>query len=682
MAVTFRYRPGFIIDMDSIHYAKWFLLPGTGKLIFLSNYDGSWESYLEDFITKAHAGQTAVWSNADGFPRTRALVLDGAQDGDRFKQWVRLQQVPTQFWYSRIPTLTTDQIRTYALIHHGLLYADNNSLAKAWLGCFGSMTRPEYAIESDEVQSLVFSGLQDLPYAALVVLRLPDNDPDSCTAWLKWLMPQISFGDLLLGGATSVANVATCAAFSATGLAKLGLPDQGEDGLGNFPAAFTMGMTNRVHILGDQGTESGKNLWRWEDRSRPPEPGRDPASDAAGEVVLMVYAKSELERDAALVAHVDHPPLGTVILSVVKTHRAPKGRDFEFFGFRDGISQPVLRGTQRYIKGALPRDIVEPGEFILGYRNNEGYFPPSLTLQRDLDPKNRLPLEPDELPGRYPRFDAQQGAKRRDFGRNGTFVAIRQLAQDVGEFHKFTKEKVTELQKIKGLDGVVHEKITVDWVAAKMVGRWRDGTPLIDRAGPTTRKRPPSRVRRDNDFDFASEDPQGLLCPFGAHIRRANPRDSLEPGDREQAAISNRHRILRRGRSYEQEVGGKREQGLLFIGICGDLERQFEVIQQTWLNAPNFSGLTDEPDPFVTAKGYAGERQFTIPTSAGPIALKDMKSFVTVKGGGYFFMPSRAALRCLVDLDRRRQPVLPPPEEPPADRDRTSGAPLTLSDHD
>src|SRR6202042_3663422 len=63
-AVSFWYRPGFILDMDSIHYAKWFLLPGTGKLIFLSNYNGSWESYLEDFITKAHAGQSAAWSNA------------------------------------------------------------------------------------------------------------------------------------------------------------------------------------------------------------------------------------------------------------------------------------------------------------------------------------------------------------------------------------------------------------------------------------------------------------------------------------------------------------------------------------------------------------------------------------------------------------------------------------------
>jgi len=156
--VTNLFRPGFVLDMGTIHYAKWLRLPGRDKLIFQSNYDGSWESYLEDFIMKAHLGQTAAWSNGVGFPRTQFLVEGGAEDGDRFKRWVRRQQVLSQFWYSRFPELTTDQIRNNALIHDGLARASTELAAQDWLDCFGSMPRPDYAIETDEVQSLMFRG--------------------------------------------------------------------------------------------------------------------------------------------------------------------------------------------------------------------------------------------------------------------------------------------------------------------------------------------------------------------------------------------------------------------------------------------------------------------------------------------------------------------------------------------
>ena len=132
------------------------------KLIFQANYDGSWESYLEDFIMKAHPGQTAAWCNGVGFPRTKFLIQEGAQDGDRFKRWVRRQQVLSQFWYSRFPYLTTDQIRNNALIHDGLARATTDTAARAWLDCFGSTPRPDYAIETDEVQSLVFRGMNTL----------------------------------------------------------------------------------------------------------------------------------------------------------------------------------------------------------------------------------------------------------------------------------------------------------------------------------------------------------------------------------------------------------------------------------------------------------------------------------------------------------------------------------------
>ena len=170
MLVKHRFRPGFVLDIGSIHFARWFRLPGTNKLIFLSNYDGSWESYLEDFITKAHMGQTAVWSNGVGFPKTSFLGFEGADDGDRFKRWVRRQQVPTRFWYARFPDVTTSQIRNNALICDGLAKARTDSDAHAWLDLFNSRPRPPNALETDEIQSLVFGRMGRLKCSEMIAL--------------------------------------------------------------------------------------------------------------------------------------------------------------------------------------------------------------------------------------------------------------------------------------------------------------------------------------------------------------------------------------------------------------------------------------------------------------------------------------------------------------------------------
>jgi hypothetical protein len=101
--ITFNYRPGFVINMGTIHYARWWRVPGTNKTAFYSNFDGSWESYLEDFITRARWGQSAAWSNWKGFPETKYLVFEGAGQGENFKRWVRMQQQIVPFWYSRFP---------------------------------------------------------------------------------------------------------------------------------------------------------------------------------------------------------------------------------------------------------------------------------------------------------------------------------------------------------------------------------------------------------------------------------------------------------------------------------------------------------------------------------------------------------------------------------------------------
>jgi deferrochelatase/peroxidase EfeB len=154
----------------------------------------------------------------------------------------------------------------------------------------------------------------------------------------------------------------------------------------------------------------------------------------------------------------------------------------------------------------------------------------------------------------------------------------------------------------------------------------------------------PTRRSGDNDFLFGTEDPEALRCPFGAHIRRANPRDSFDPGSNDQIAINNRHRIMRVGRVYQAKAGGN--PGLLFMCLSGDIERQFEFIQQTWLMSPSFHGLSCEKDP-VLGDGETGACRFTIPSRLGPISLAPMPAFITTKGGGYFFMPGKRLIEYL-----------------------------------
>src|SRR2546427_1265670 len=119
----YRSRPGFLSNIGTIHFARWILLPGTDKLLFFSNYTGSWESYLEDFILRAHEGLTGIWSNTQGFPRTKNLVQDGAKDGDRFKRWARRQQHPTRFWYAAYPALTDRKSTRLNSSHSQISYA-------------------------------------------------------------------------------------------------------------------------------------------------------------------------------------------------------------------------------------------------------------------------------------------------------------------------------------------------------------------------------------------------------------------------------------------------------------------------------------------------------------------------------------------------------------------------------
>jgi hypothetical protein len=101
---------GSLGGISSIHFARWVLIDEGRRLLFFSNYDGSWESYLGDFIDKAALGLTSIWSNTEEFPKTKFLLFKGARDEERFKAWTRAHQIPTQLWYSAYPDLTVQNI--------------------------------------------------------------------------------------------------------------------------------------------------------------------------------------------------------------------------------------------------------------------------------------------------------------------------------------------------------------------------------------------------------------------------------------------------------------------------------------------------------------------------------------------------------------------------------------------
>ena len=265
----------------------------------------------------------------------------------------------------------------------------------------------------------------------------------------------------------------------------------------------------------------------------------------------------------------------------------------EPFGFVDGISRLRLAGVpaaDRASEAARRFSVVQPGEVIVG-AIDEG----------EVDPPPPAPL-----------------------ARNGTYVVVRQLRQHVDRFDEY-------LADVSGGDRDLAERI-----AAKMVGRNRDGSSLVPGPGGPDDD--------GNSFGFAGVD--GRACPLGAHIRRANPRDD----DRTTLESSRRHRILRRGRPYGVDADGaptdrEGRRGLFFVALNADLERQFEFIQHNWLNNQTFD-RNGEVDPLSGTQLGTG-RTFTMPDEPVRRRVAHLPEFVTVEGGAYFLLPSRTALAAI-----------------------------------
>ncbi len=639
-----KYRKGFLGDLNTIHFARWVRLPKTNKLLFFSNYGGSWESYLEDFITRASSGLTAVWSNTQGFPRARNLFQDGATDGDRFKRWARRQQRPTYFWYSAYPNLTTARIRTNATIRQGLSNASTIDEAAAWLALIGSRVRPDDQIETAEVQTLLFGGLSKHPHSACLAIKLPSSVKAS-REWLRDMLPQITFGD------EPPEDLVVVLAITNEGLGRLGLAD---DVRGQFPTAFRQGMAHptRTNILADTGDDKPED-WLWG------------SSEASADATLLIYANDEKRLEVACLdlekqlADRGGKRVYRVSLASLPP-RAPGQTGIqlgkEAFGFVDGVSQPIIKGTRRWMREADAIHSVAPGEFLLGYPDSRGFFPHSPNVPAEADRSDRLPLASQAHSRGAFQADFGQSRKSepRDFGRNGTFLVIRQLEQDVEAFRSYVADAAAKCVGHPAVPAAIDTPLLrEEWIRAKLVGRWSNGTSLV-----RFPHRPGSpKARPDNEFLYGAEDPLGERCPLGAHIRRSNPRDSKAPGSKEEIDIVNRHRILRVGRGYDAAGSGAANEarpGLLFMCLNADIERQFEFIQQTWAMSWQFHGLENEVDP-ILGRGVGsdgGERRLarlTVPSPNGPLHLTGLRDFVRMRGGGYFFLPSRRAVAFLAE---------------------------------
>jgi Dyp-type peroxidase family len=457
-------------------------------------------------------------------------------------------------------------------------------------------------LELDDIQGLVARGYGSLRAATFVLLRI--DDAAAARAWLGALAGEVATGER--GDRSEAVHVA----LTHPGLVRLGLP---EGSVAGFPDEFTGGMTtdHRRRLLGDVG-ESAPERWRWGGPANPVD------------AVLLLYAKDEAGLRRLDDRHAGPAALRAAGLAEMQRLATSQLDGMEPFGFRDGISQPLIGELGPPDRPGPPLHTVRAGEFVLGYQNQYGQVAESPTVAAAQDPGRVLPRTGDP--------------ERADLGRNGSYLVLRQLAQDVEGFRRF-------VDQASRVDGQADPDAGAR-LAAKMVGRWPNGAPLT-----RAPDHPADDLADANDFGYADGDGAGHGCPLGAHIRRVNPRDALDPesGPEQSLRSSNRHRLLRRGRAYG-DPADPGERGIHFICLNANIARQFEFVQHTWLNNPKFAGLYDDTDPLVAPhQGDAG-RTFTVQARPLRQRVTGLPAFVTVKGGAYFFLPGRRALRFLAGL--------------------------------
>jgi putative iron-dependent peroxidase len=502
--------------------------------------------------------------------------------------------------------------------------------------------------ESD-IQGFVGSAFPSLPHCVYLLLNIRVRS--EARRWIgDCLRDNLIKSIADLGQEARAADLAAgrdgtlMLAFTFRGLDVLGIAESPDL---PFPTVFKRGMADPIRApqFGDDPA-----TWRWRDVTP------DPRSDDTIHILAAYFFGSA---SPALPARLQAGALSAAGLETIqRIESCPSYIDpvnsasYEPFGFRDGIGQPVIRGLResrtvkenRRLAGALFDDrVVAAGEFLLGHVNEYG--------ERSVCPE-------------IDRAVANTGTSGPRFGLNGSYLAVRQVEQHVDAFLRLERpQRVSDGAESAGGGSTESHPATTDCasrppsITEKMIGRRKDGCPLVQS---------PARASEIDAFRYRVADGAGFQCPRGAHVRRANPRDLLGWDEESGVAASKLHRIIRRGRvwasqkciaggdaacgdeSYRKSDSAQRcGQGLFFIALNADLERQYEFIQQNWMMNRRFADLSNEQDPIL---GTASPPRFTIP--AIPVgrtleAADGLEEFTKVIGGGYFFLPGLAALRVI-----------------------------------
>ncbi|HSV57976.1 MAG TPA: hypothetical protein VLJ19_03680 [Variovorax sp.] len=490
-----------------------------------------------------------------------------------------------------------------------------------------------------DIPAIVGSGLPQLRRARYLLVQV--DDAQAARAWLRELLASDVVHSLARvrgkappkkakkgAAATAVAKPSrdvkesVTVAFSHAGLQALGLK---EDADYPFPTPFRAGMASlmRRQLLGEP-----KEPWQWGDV-------REEDEFQTHIFVAHYWSEHEVAQPLALLDPAQLPA-GLCARSVascpsyIAARHSANPAVYEPFGFRDGIGQPVLEGmgwskaeaAARKASGPLFDDrMVKPGEFVLGQVNQYG--------------ERAYCSNVEGWPG--------EKSPTTGFTRNGTYLAVRQIAQDVATFSRFTANHA------------------LPQLGSLMVGRRKPDPAVPAEAGYSVLSdaRPPSEI---DAFRYLAPDANGFQCPRGAHARRANPRDALASGVQDGIDSSKLHRILRRGRVYAEacsegvdfaacsghEKGREGEtpcgRGLMFVALNTDFERQFEFVQKSWIAGSRFGDLRDEQDPLL---GTSTDRAFSVQGCPVGERITNLPRFTTVLGGGYFFAPSLSALNWL-----------------------------------
>lgn len=486
-------------------------------------------------------------------------------------------------------------------------------------------------VELDDIQGLLRFGYKHQTQASFLLLRVKDRE--AARAWLA---------SVPVSSAATVEpppDTALQLALSREGLQALGVAD---DIVNAFSPEFVSGLgrdASQSRRLGDVGANAPER-WQWGAGQRVPH------------VLVMLYTRPG--RLAAFQQAIEAQCAnGFDTLASLATSDMD---GTEPFGFVDGISQPTLDWDRtravRDQEQLAYSNLSCLGEYLLGYPNEYGGYTDRPLLDPQRDPQALLPRAED-LPGQA------------DLGRNGSYLVLRQLRQDVHGFWQFVNDQA-------GGDAAARERL-----AAAMVGRTRQGEPVV------------ASTQDINAFDYQA-DPHGVRCPLGAHVRRANPRNADLPGgepglvswlkrtlgfdaqarEQDRVASTRFHRMLRRGREYgvpvsiDQALSGtvsSSDTGLHFICLGANLARQFEFVQSAWLASTRFDGLRNESDPLLGTREPAADGsptdEFSMPQPEGPDRrVCGLPQFVTVLGGAYFFLPGIRALRYLASTRSQGSP--------------------------